>query len=176
MTMADFDDNLDRDDADEAPSKSQLKREKQALQDLGKRIAELPKAHYARMPLTETMQDAMALYKRLTSHEAKRRQLQYIGKHMHLENLEAIGVLFEHLDTNSKQSRQYFHKLETLRDRLIEDGDSALDGALLDYPHLNRQEIRQLVRQANKEKQLNKPPAASRKLFQYLRDHIETSQ
>ncbi len=174
--MADFDDNLDRDDADEAPSKSQLKREKQALQDLGKRIAELPKGHYARMPLSENMQDAMTLYKRLTSHEGKRRQLQFIGKHMHLENLDAIRLLLDQLDTNSQQFRQHFHKLETLRDQLIAEGDSALDRVLTEHPGLDRQEIRHLVRQANKEKQLNKPPAASRKLFQYLREHIEGGQ
>ena len=171
--MADFDDDFDRDDGEEAPSKSQLKREKQELQELGKRIADLPRSHFARIPLSDTMHEAMALYKRLNSHEAKRRQLQYIGKHMHHENLEAIRALFAQMDNESKQFRQHFHKLETMRDQLVAEGDRALEEIITEYPDLNRQEIRQLIRQANKEKQLKKPPAASRKLFQYLRDHIE---
>jgi len=157
----------------DGPSKSQLKREKQALQDLGKRIAELPKGHYVRIPMSDGMQDAMALYKRLKSNEARRRQLQFIGKHMHNEDLDAIDAVFVQLENESKVFRQHFQKLEEMRDLLIAQGDSALESVLTEFPHLNRQEIRQLIRQAIKEKQQQKPPAASRKLFNYLKDHTE---
>ena len=168
--------DLDESDSGETggrPSKSRLKREKKALRDLGRQIAELPPGHFVRMPLSEAMKDAMALYNRLKSGEAKRRQLQYIGKHMPEENLEEIRAVFDQIDNESKLFRQHFHKLEQLRDLLIEQGDAALDTVLGEFPHLNRQEIRQLIRQAEKERREEKPPAASRKLFRYLRDNTD---
>ena len=173
--MIDYQETPDGEE-DYGPSKSDLKREKKALQDLGKQIAELPKGHYVRVPLSDTMKEAMALYKRLKSHEAKRRQLQYIGKHMHTEDLDGIHATFEQLDSESKLFRQHFNKLEQLRDLLIEQGDSALAAVLDEYPHLNRQEMRQLMRQAGREKSAGKPPAASRKLFEYLRNHTDIGQ
>ncbi len=171
--MTDFDEYDDSGPVDSRPSKSRLKREKKALQDLGKQIADLPTGHYVRIPLSAPMQEAMALYRRLNSHEAKRRQLQFIGKHMHDENLDEIRAAFELIDSESRLFRQHFRKLEQMRDLLVEEGDSALETVLDEFPHLNRQEIRQLIRQAAKEKRENKPPAASRKLFRYLRDHTE---
>ena len=172
--MPDYENDLpDDDDVDYGPSKSELKREKQALQNLAKKIIELPKGHYVRIPLSQDMRDAMALYKRLKHNEAKRRQLQYIGKHMHTEDLAAVNNAFTQLENESRLFRQHFHKLEQMRDALIENGDDALGDVLEEFPHLNRQEIRTLIRQALKEKAQKKPPAASRKLFKYLRDHTE---
>ena len=161
------------DDIDYGPSKSELKREKQALQDLGKQIAELPKGHYVRIPLSDAMAEAMALYKRLKSHEAKRRQLQFIGKHMHTEDLDAIRAVFDQIDNESRLFRQHFARLEEMRDQLLEQGDDALAAVLAEFPHLNRQELRQLMRQAAREKATHKPPAASRKLFRYLKEHTQ---
>ena len=66
------------------------------------------------------------------------------------------------------------HKLEQLREKLIADGDEAINALLGEYHELDRQKLRQLVRQAKKEREGNKPPTAFRELFQYLRDELET--
>jgi ribosome-associated protein len=66
-------------------------------------------------------------------------------------------------------SRQQ-HKLEEWRDRLIRDGDNALGEALETFPNADRQQLRQMIRQAQKETEQNKPPKTARTLFRYLRD------
>ena len=169
--MPDFDDDPLGENSERGPSKSELKREKQALQDLGKEIMALPKGIFQRLPLSEDMREAMALYLRLKQNEARRRQLQFIGKHMQNEDVAAIQGVLEQVGNESKIFRQHFHRLEQLRDQLIAEGDSALGAALEEFPDLNRQELRTLIRQAHKERAEHKPPAASRKLFRYLREH-----
>jgi len=163
--------NVDNDPLN-VPSKSAIKREMQALQDLGKQLSELPDSQYARMPLSEDMREAIALYKRLRQHEAKRRQLQYIGKHMPKEAVDDIRHELDKLDSESKLFRQHFHRLELLRDQLLAEGDSAVATVVADNPGLDIQQLRNLVRQAQKEISQQKPPATSRKLFRFLRENL----
>lgn len=171
--MSEFNGSGNSDETRTRPSKSLLKREKQALQELGKRIIDLPKGHFVRIPLSESMKEAMMLYKRLNSHEARRRQLQFIGKNMHAEDLHAINAVFEQIENESRYFRQHFRKLEQMRDDLVENGDIALEMILDEYPHLNRQEIRQLMRRASNDKSKGKKSNAGKKLFDYLQVHIE---
>ncbi len=168
--MPEFDDYHDE---DRGPSKSELKRQAKALQDLGRELLELADSHFAEMPLSDEMRDAMALYKRLNQREARRRQLQFIGKRMRDEDLDGIRAALQNIRDRDRLFRQHFHKLEELRDRLVAEGDAALGEVLTDHPHLDKQHLRQLIRQARKEARENKPPAASRKLFRYLREAIE---
>ncbi len=167
--MPEFDDEHD---LDRGPSKSELKREARALQELGREVLELPHSHFAQMPLSGEMHDAMALYKRLHQREARRRQLQFIGKRMREEDVEGIRAALQNIRDRDRLFRQHFHKLEGLRDKLVAEGDAALGEVLTDHPHLDKQHLRQLIRQAHKEARENKPPAASRKLFRYLADTI----
>lgn len=74
--MTDFEDPLDR------PSKSQRKREMHALQEIGKILVELPSPQLAKIPMPEELAEAVKTARAIKSHEAKRRQLQYIGKLM----------------------------------------------------------------------------------------------
>ncbi|MGD9662532.1 MAG: ribosome biogenesis factor YjgA [Porticoccaceae bacterium] len=172
--MADFLPPNTDDPADEnrPPSKSELKREMQALQQLGKDLMALPDSHFARMPLSEEMRDAMALYKRLKHNEARRRQLQFIGKNMPREAVADIRAELEKIDHESKIYRHHFHRLEQLRDELIAGGNDAVTQFLDQYPTVDIQQLRNLVRQAQKEQSQQKPPAASRKLFRFLRENL----
>ena len=86
---------------------------------------------------------------------------------------EAIKERLNSFDQQSKSFRQQFHRLEQWRDQLIADGDQALDELLNESPKLDRQHLRQLIRQAHKETSQNKSPAASRKIFKYLQENIE---
>lgn len=83
------------------PSKSALKRESTALQDLGRELAELGKERLAKVPIDEDLRDAVKDYQRFTSHEARRRQLQFIGKLMRNVDPEPIRAA---LDTNDTRS------------------------------------------------------------------------
>jgi ribosome-associated protein len=59
-----------------------------------------------------------------------------------------------------------------LRDEILLQGDSKIESTIAEYPKLDRQKVRQYVRQANKQLAANKPPKASRELFQYLKEII----
>lgn len=85
----------------ESVSRSQKKRDSLALQKLGERLAKIPAAQRARFPLPEDLRDALDEYDRLSGYEARRRQIQFIGRIMReanqegtLENvLHALAVL-----------------------------------------------------------------------------------
>lgn len=157
----------------EFKSKSELKREMTALQKLGEELVNLPAAKLEKIPMDELLEEAVMLARRLKNREGKRRQLQYIGKIMRNIDSEAIKKKIESFHHQSQSFRQIHHKLEQWRDRLIDEGDTAISDLLNTYPELDRQHLRQLVRQAKKEASQNKPPAASRKIFKYLREAIE---
>lgn len=161
-------DSLDLNGA-EPPSKSELKRQMQARQDLGKKIAELGSTQLARIPLDDTLKEAIADYQRFKHKEAKRRQMQFIGKLMRDADVDVLEHAYQLTQAGSEASKKIEHKLEYWRDRLIAEGDLAIPDAVLEFPELDRQQIRQLIRDAKKEQAENKPPAASRKLFKYLK-------
>lgn len=174
MREEELDDNeLDR---DEGPSKSAIKREMTALQKLGQALMELPDGQLAQIPLSEEIIESIKLYKRLNQREARRRLLQLIGKQMRREDTVQITAIMERFGLQDQQLNQHFQRLEHLRELLIRDGDSALGSLLDEHPDLDRQLLRQLIRQAQREASEHKPPAASRKLFRYLREHMEGPQ
>lgn len=161
------------DEIDARPSKSERKREMQALQELGSHIVKLSEGELATIPLEGALAEAIAVARRITSHEGLRRQMQYIGRLMRETDVEAIEAAYEELQNGRQQMNQRFHLLEQLRDRLIAEGPNAMDAVTGDYPEADRQHLRQLITAAVKEREQNKPPAAARKLFRYLRELAE---
>ncbi len=163
-------DSLADDDNSGRPSKSALKREMHALQDLGSALVNLSDGELATIPLEGPLAEAIHTARRIKSHEGLRRQMQYIGKLMRKEDTAAIAASYADLQQGRQQRNQQFHQLEQLRDNVIERGLDAMDFVLEQYPDADRQHLRQLIAASVKEKDENKPPAASRKLFRYLRE------
>lgn len=165
---------------DDAPlgekSKTQVKRELHALQDLGERLAGLPAEQLDRLPLTDPLRKALAEAPKHKTHIARKRHVQYLGKLMRDQDLEAILVLVDQMDTSTRQYNERFHALERWRDRLIAEGDQALEAFVTLYPETDRQHLRGLVRHAQHEAAHNKPPAAARKVFKYIRTLDETQR
>jgi ribosome-associated protein len=157
----------------DGPSKSQLKRDSQALQDMGAQLVDMPEGKLQKFDLPENLRDAIYEARRLKSREAKRRHLQYIGKLMRTVDIDLIIHTLEKMDHQSQTYRQHFTQLEGWRDRLINQGSPAIEDFIQHYPQADRQQLRNLQRQANREKESNKPPAAARKLFTYLREISE---
>lgn len=156
--------------ADERPSKSQLKREMSALQALGERIIAMSDAERARLPLSDELLAAVKETSRIRSHEGRRRHMQYIGKLMRREDLDAIHAVFEEVEQEQLQRDHAFHRLEGWRDRLIEQGDPAVEAFIIDFPNVDRQALRQLIRNARHERDQNKSPTHARRLFRLIRD------
>lgn len=156
---------------DEAPvSKSQRKREAHALQALGESLVKLNKSALAQIPLPDDLRNAIDEARRLHQHGALKRQLQYIGKLMRQCDVEPIRTAFKKVTNSFREDVEQHHELEQWRDRLLSDGDPALEKLLTEYPEVDRQHLRQLIRTAQKETASGKPPKAARELFRYLRE------
>jgi ribosome-associated protein len=142
-------------------------------QKLGEKLTQLNKQQLSTIPLDTTLVEAITDYQRFKHNEARRRQMQFIGKLMRNADVDAIEHAYQLTQAGSEASKKVQHKLEYWRDRLIDEGDVAANEAVIEFPQLDRQVVRQLIRETLKEKKENKPPAASRKLFQYLRRGLE---
>ncbi|WP_320169274.1 ribosome biogenesis factor YjgA [Maridesulfovibrio sp.] len=171
--MYDSEDLYDDKEQYSGPSRSQKKRDMIALQDLAERLMKLSPELVKKCGLpdyfiTEVL-DAISM----TSHEARRRQTQYLGKLMRdMDSRPLIDFLDDIEDGNRKDNKK-FHQLEKWRDSLVEGDMSILDELLEIYPDADRQRLAQLARNAKKEKAQNKPPKASRALFKALRELSE---
>lgn len=150
-------------------SKSARKREMAALQKLGETLLELPASQFSQVTMSDPLRAAIELAKTLKQREARRRQLQYIGKLMRAEDHQQIAATLVGFEDTNRLFRQHFQRLEKIRDALICTGDVAFEQLIDTHPELDRQHLRQLIRQARKEAEQDKPPTTSRKLFKYLR-------
>ncbi len=151
-------------------SKSQLKREAHAMQDLASELLELSKAQLSKLPLDEDILLAIQQAQAFRSHGARRRQLLYLSKLIRRTDpspiIEAIaGFKSEALALTGRQRRS-----EAWRDFLLQQGDTALGALLQQRTGMDAQSLRQLIRNAMYELKAGKPPAASRALFRALRD------
>lgn len=170
--------NKDHDEFDNGqdnlpPSKSQLKREADAVQKLGERLIALKDDILLTLDLPENLVQAIHLARDIRSHGALRRQKQYIGKLMrNIDATQAAAVIHE-LDEREAAAARQLHQVENWRDRLLDEGDDALADFLTRYPATDRQHLRQLVRLAAAERAADKPPKHYRALFRELRDLIE---
>jgi ribosome-associated protein len=123
----------------------------------------------ARVPVSAELRAAVEEMRRLKAREARRRQLQYIGRLMRAEDADAIAQAVAEAEAGSAAAKRRLHLLERWRERLLGEGDSALAAFLDAHPDADRQHLRQLIRRARFELDQGRPPAASRKLFRYLR-------
>ncbi len=150
-------------------SKTRRKKAMHALQELGETLVDLSADQLDRLELPEELRDAVTEARRMRSHEARRRQLQYIGRLMRGVETEEIAAQIAHLQGESDAAKAEFHALERWRARLLED-DDALTDWLATHPGGDAQALRQLIRNARREQAEGRPPRASRALFRLLRE------
>lgn len=156
----------------ERPSKTEMKRQSDALQALGQELVEAPRDRVKRVPMPEDVRDAILECQNIKNHEGRRRQMQFIGKKMRSLTEEEVAVIkrtIEGWKGASKADTAALHALERRRDKLLAD-DKALTALLEEAPHLDVQHLRTLIRNARKEQAENKPPKAYREIFQILKD------
>ena len=152
-------------------SKSEIKRDAEDLKQLGEKLVNLTKANLTKVPLDDSLKDAIGLAQRLQK-EARRRQLQYIGKLLRSIDAEPIREALEKIENKHNQQQAMLHKLEILRDELVTKGDAALTDLLNEHPSADHQQLRNLIRAAQKEKEQNKPSKAYREIYQILKTLI----
>ena len=152
------------------PSRSQLKRESDALQKIGEELILLSADDLDSMDLPDTLDEAVRAARKIQSRGGLKRQRQLIGKVMRQIDSDSVekqlAVIKHKHDTNTVA----FRKIEQWRDRLLANDKTALTEIINAHPDIDRQHINQLIRQALREQEKNKPPSSARKLFKYLRD------
>jgi ribosome-associated protein len=153
----------------EAPSKSQKKRDMDALQQLGEALVTLSPERLARIAIPDDLRLAVRDAQRFTKHEARRRQMQYIGRLMRATDPAPIRAALDEIRGVSAAANARQHRLEQLRSRLLED-EKVLGEIAADHPAADLQQLRQMRRNALKEQADGKPPRAYRELFRQLRE------
>tara|TARA_R110002073_G_scaffold92997_1_gene217568 strand:+ start:6966 stop:7499 length:534 start_codon:yes stop_codon:yes gene_type:complete len=156
---------------DAPPSKSARKRQMHGLQAMGESLVNLNDKQLAQIPIEdERLLTAIRECRDIRSNSARKRHLQFIGKLMRNVDPDPIDQALQLLHTARQRSTDAFHQLEQLRTDILAAGPEGVELAMTRYPAADRQHLRQLVLQHGREVRNNKPPAASRKLFTYLKD------
>jgi ribosome-associated protein len=155
--------------ADQAISKTQRKRAMHALQDLGEALVALGREQLAALDLPEALREAVEEAKRLKGFEARRRQLQYIGRLMRDIDPAPIRAQLDAWEGNSRLHAAWLHDLERWRERLLADVEALTELARL-CPSADLQHLRTLVRNARAEAAAGKPPRHYRALFRALKE------
>ena len=153
----------------EIPSKTKKKQEMHELQALGAALVELSEAHFWRMALPVELAQAVLEARRIRSHEAKRRQVQFIGRLMRGLDAEPIRAQLSAVAGGSAQERARHKRLEHWRARLLED-EGALTEFAREHAAADLQQLRALIRNARREQAASKPPRAYRELFRVIRE------
>ena len=149
-------------------SRTKKKQHVEELQKLGAALVNLPPMQLASLALPDVLLKAVLEAQRISSHEARRRQIQYIGKVMRKVDPEPVRAALAAVDGRSAAARAQQRRLESWRERLIGD-DEALTEYAGAHPGADLQTLRTLIRNARKEIAESKPPRAQRELFRVLR-------
>jgi ribosome-associated protein len=158
------------------PSKTRRKEASHELQTLGAALVELSDARLVSLGLAEPLLDAIAAYRRIRTHEARRRQMQLIGKLMRSADVEPLRQAVDELELGRAQDSLALHQAERWRAELIADDDAATRFAT-DHPSVDTQRLRALVRSARKDAALapeQRSGRAFRELFQFIRGQDES--
>jgi ribosome-associated protein len=159
------------------PSKTQLKKDMHELQALGEALVGLPEDRVADLPISDSLRDAVAEYRRTRSHEGKRRQMQYIGKLMRKNDAEPIREAVASMRLGRAKDALALHEAERWRVELIA-GDDALTRWTAEHPSTDLQQLRSLIRAARKDAAAapeQRNGRAYRELFQFIKAHAASS-
>lgn len=168
--MHTFDDNPD---ACTGKSRSRKKRESAAAQKIGESLAALPESALQRLNLPAELFAAIGDWKKFPGHEAKRRQMQFIGRVMRDMDLEELQGKLDALLAPGLSEKELFHRVETYRDMLLRLEDAELDAELgrfaSEYAKAPVAKVKHLILAARIEKRKKSPPKAYRELFRLLK-------
>ena len=153
-------------------SRSQVKREFRELKELGKQLAGLSKGQLCAMPLSEQTREALLAAKGMTR-TALQRQYRHLSSRLAQEDVAALRARLTDERRPHTEKVAAHHEAEDWRDRLLSADEGQLAAFVERYPECDRTRLRQLVRNARKERDLDKPPRAARQLFRYLRQLSE---
>ncbi len=155
------------------PNKSQQKREIAARTELVEKMTGLTDRELERLGLSDDMIEEVGRVRAIKPSGARKRQLKHCVKYLQDADLSQVELYLADRQSQQVGINQALHRLERWRDRLIAEGDQAMQDLLSELPMLDRQQLRQMVRDAQREREQGKPAGAGRKLFRHLRELFE---
>lgn len=155
-------------------SKSERKRRVEALQALGAELVALADSELSAIELPEGLRAAVIEARAIRSFEARRRQLQYIGRLMRAVDPEPIRAALAERRRKAQALAAREQAAESWRERLLAD-EAALEELRREHPAAELPRLRALVRAARRERAAGLAPRAFRQLYRALRALLETS-
>lgn len=155
------------------PNKTQIKKELATLFALAEEMSALSAAHIKSLELPEIIDKAVIEVSKMSHTGARKRLLKYIAGHLHKIDVDPILERLARITNKSAHAVREHHMAEQWRDKLIAEGNDALTEFLDEYNHADRQQLRQLMRNAQKEADTQKPPKSSRLLYRYLKELLQ---
>jgi ribosome-associated protein len=152
------------------PNKTQIKKDMAVLFALSEEISELSSTQLKYLELPENIHKALVEVSGMPHKSARKRLLKFITGQLHKIDVEPILEKLAHMKNKSAHAVREHHTVERWRGMLIAGGNDALTELLNEYPHADRQQLRQLLRNAQKEAEATKPPKSSRLLYRYLKN------
>lgn len=169
--MNEFDqDPQNGDDDIEYVSKTRMKKEMHALQELAVHLTTLRADQLAQVPLSADMLRSIEETKNIKKNEALRRHYQYLGKVMRSEDHEAIAAAVAGMKEEQDRMARLFHVMEQWRDDMITGEQDVLERFIDEFPQTDRQQLRHLVRSAKGAAGSQQAATHARKLFRFIRD------
>jgi len=170
---SEYDDfTMTTDEFPEPPSKSQRKREMQALQAFGESLVRLPARTLDRLPIDARLRAEVELARGLRR-AAYRRQIRYIGRLLNAideAEREALRAAFDGAGGADRRHALRERRIVGWGERLIQEGDHAFAAWLIEYPDTDRQRLRQALRAAAREQSDEGRDQGWRSLLSYLRE------
>ena len=152
-------------------SKTDIKKEVKELQEFAAQLTKLGKSQRAKLSASETLQEGFKLADKISNKpDALRRHMQYMTKVLRDEDLEVLQKEYTLLTSPNQISDQQMQKIELQRVKLLEQGNEAVSDFVAQYPNVEVQKLRQLIRQAKKEVEKEKPAKNYKELFQFIKN------
>ena len=158
------------------PNKTRIKKEIAALFALGEEMSGLSPDQLNSLMLPEKILQAVREVSGMPHKGARKRLLKFIAGQLHLIDTAPIMEKMARIKNKSAHAVREHHLAEKWRDRLIAEGDDAVTEMLDDYPEADSQQIRQLIRNAQKEIATSKPPKSARMLYRYVKELLQDEE
>ena len=155
------------------PNKTQIKKDMAVLFALSEEISELSTAQLQNLELPENIHKAVVEVSGMPHKGARKRLLKFITGQLHKIDVEPILEKLARMKNKSAHAVREHHIVERWRDKLIAEGNDALTELFNEQPHADRQQLRQLLRNVQKEAEVAKPPKSSRLLYRYLKNLLK---
>lgn len=165
-----------RENNEALPSKSQAKREMRDLEDIAERLSMLDEQNLANLPASEAFRQGLRELAQLPQHEARRRKRLQLARQLLEEDLPLLERELGAMTPGDAEHTRRLHMAERWRERLLNEGKSALTAFINTHPGTDAQHLRHLIRNAAQKKEGESRNRAQRRLFRYLREQIDQTE